>query len=327
MMISASLTRRTVLGGAVTLMASGAMGAVPAPDGRGPFVFAYFRADDRVDQASGLHLAVSHDGTRFEAVNGGEPMLRPQVGDNILRDPCLFRGPSPESPFHLVWTTGWRNTTIGHATSFDLVDWSVQQAVPVMADFPGAQNAWAPEGIWHPGLNAFVLFWSSSVPGKFSEALGTSKGGLNNRIFYTVTRDFRSFSPGKVLFDPGFPVIDATFLRGGDGRLHLVVKDERSHPLKKDIRIAGAASPTGPFGPLSPPLTDHWTEGPTAIWLAGRYRIYFDGYRAKQYGAIESADLTHWTPVHDLAMPTGARHGTVLPISWPLFVRLGRLSR
>lgn len=325
-MIPSDFTRRTVLGGLASTMASGALSAVPKPSGEGPFVFAYFRDDDEVDQASGLHLAVSHDGTDFQAVNGGKPMLRPQVGDGLLRDPCLFRGPTPESPFHLVWTTGWRGKTLGHATSFDLVDWSVQQAVSVMADFANAQNAWAPEGIWHPQLNAFVLFWSSSVPGKFSEALGTSKGGLNNRIFTTTTRDFQSFSPSRLLFDPGFTVIDATFLRGGDGRLHLLVKDERLHPLKKNIRIASAASPTGPFGSLSPPLTEHWTEGPTAIWLGDRYRIYFDCYRAKRYGAIESTNLVRWAPVRDLHMPAGARHGTVVPISWPLFLRLGRLS-
>jgi len=286
-------------------------------------VLAYFRDDKEVDQSSGLHLAVSHDGTRFEAVRGGASVLAPKVGDEkILRDPCLFRGPAPGSPYHLVWTTGWRGTTLGHATSHDLANWSAQQAFPVMQAFPGTVNVWAPEGIWHPGLKAFVLFWSSTVPGMFSDALGTSKGGLNNRIFYTVTRDFRSFAPTKVLFDPGFTVIDATFLRGGDGRLHLVVKDERLHPLKKNIRIASAASPTGPFGPLSDPLTEHWTEGPTAVWLGNRYRIYFDAYRAKRYGAIDSTDLEHWTPVTDLAMPVGARHGTVLPVPSRLASRL-----
>jgi hypothetical protein len=304
-------------------LASSAVAARAASKASTAFVFAYFRDDEQVDQASGLHLAVSHDGTRFEAVRGGASVLAPQVGDEkILRDPCLFRGPAPGSPYHLVWTTGWRGTTLGHATSHDLVSWSTQQAVPVMQAFPGTLNVWAPEGIWHPGLRAFVLFWSSTVPGMFSEALGTSKGGLNNRIFYTVTRDFRSFAPTKVLFDPGFTVIDATFLTGGDGRLHLVVKDERLHPLKKNIRNASAASPTGPFGALSDPVTEHWTEGPTAIWLGDRYRLYFDAYRAKRYGAIDSSDLEHWTPVTDLVMPVGARHGTVLPISPALASRL-----
>jgi hypothetical protein len=309
-------------------LASSAVAARAASVAPPAFVFAYFRDDKQVDQTNGLHLAVSRDGTRFEAVRGGASVLAPEVGDEkIMRDPCLFRGPTSGSPYHLVWTTGWRGTTLGHATSNDLTTWSAQQAVPVMQSFRGTLNVWAPEGIWHPGLKAFVLFWSSTVPGMFSDALGTSKGGLNNRIFYTVTRDFRSFSPTKLLFDPGFTVIDATFLTGGDGRLHLVVKDERLQPLKKNIRIAGAASRTGPFGPLSDPVTDHWTEGPTAIWLGDRYRIYFDAYRAKRYGAIDSADLEHWTPVSDLAMPAGARHGTVLSIPSALAARLGDLPR
>lgn len=326
-MTGPDFSRRVFLAGLGSITAAQGLAAVRKPGGSGPFVFAYFRADDEEDQSSGLRLAVSCDGTRFESVAGGRSLLQPQVGEQkILRDPCLFRGPAPGAPFHLVWTTGWRGTTLGHATSLDLMTWSPQQAVPVMADFPGTMNVWAPEGIWHPGLKSFVLFWSSTVPALFPKVSSRPRDGLDNRIFYTTTRDFRSFSRAKVLLDPGFNVIDATFLTGRGGRLHLVVKDERLDPLEKCLRIASAASPTGPFGPLSEALTEHWTEGPTALWLGDRYRIYFDAYRAKRYGAIDSVDLRQWTPVTDLRMPIGARHGTVLPIPPSLMTRLGSAS-
>ena len=76
-----------------------------------------------------------------------EACLKPEVGESkLMRDPCLLRG--PDGTVHMVWTTAWNGYTIGYAHSQDLVNWSSQKAVPVMAHEPAALNCWAPEVFW-----------------------------------------------------------------------------------------------------------------------------------------------------------------------------------
>src|SRR5690606_8218599 len=119
-------------------------------------------------------------------------------------------------------------------------------------------------------------------------------------------------------YDPGFSVIDATFLRRGDGSLYWIIKDETRHPPRKHLRLAPAASERGPFGELSPPFTPEgvWVEGPTAIEINGAVVVYFDAYIEKRYGALSSTDLVTWEDVSDRielpfeGTPERVRHGT-----------------
>ncbi|WP_240499915.1 glycoside hydrolase family 43 protein [Sphingomonas montana] len=275
-------------------------------------LFAYF-SGVRGDPA-GLRLARSTDGLRFDPVLGGRVLLSPTVGESrLLRDPFLTPGPRSGDPWHLLWTTGWTGVTLGHATSHDLIHWSPQRAIPVMATIPGTRNVWAPEMIWDARAGHFMLFWSSTVTGRFPETAGTSEDAYNHRLWYATTRDFVTISPPELLWDPGFSVIDATFTTDRAGGLHLIVKDETLTPERKHLRIARAASPTGPFGALSPAFTPAWVEGPTAIRTGGWTYVYYDRYRDGGWGAARSRDLVTWQDVSDrIVMPRSARHGTVV---------------
>ena len=109
-------------------------------------------------------------------------------------------------------------------------------------------------------------------------------------------------------------MIDATLLPA-NGRFHLIFKDETVKPTKKHLRIAVADNPEGPFGPPGPPFTRAWVEGPTSLRLGEKYIVYFDCYRDKHYGAVQSGDLVHWEDVTDrLSLPAGVRHGTALAV-------------
>jgi predicted GH43/DUF377 family glycosyl hydrolase len=277
------------------------------------YLYSYFTDKN---QAAGLRLAVSKDGLSFEALRDGAVFLKPGVGESgLMRDPCLFRSPQSKAPFHLVWTTSWHGQTIGYASSHDLIEWTPQRAIPVMQAFPGTRHTWAPEGIWDARHRQFVIFWSSTVTDMFSDKEGTSENDLNPRIFFTTTRDFQSFTPTRVLFDPGFQVIDASFLAGPGSALTLLFKDERKNPVKKNLRIAHAGSATGPFtvDPKPISLPDSWLEGPTGIWTGSEYRVYGDAYIRKQMMMFTSRDLSTWaeTPV---STPPGMRHGTIIRV-------------
>ena len=294
-------------------------GEAPASD---VFVFSYF-----LGNGDGLHWARSEDGLNWTAVGGGRSFLTPVVGENrLMRDPCVARG--PDGIFRLVWTTSWAGHTIGYASSPDLLHWSEEKAIPVMAREPTAENSWAPEVIYDPVHRDYLIFWATSIPGRFPGTDATGHVGsdhkeLNHRIYSTTTTDFQAFTSTKLFFDPGFSVIDATILPA-NGQFHLIFKDETRFPVaKKDLRLATSTRIDGPYTAISAPFTDHWVEGPTAIKIGDDYVVYFDCYTRERYGAVRSRDLKTWEDASaQLVMPKGARHGTVLKVPGSLIANL-----
>lgn len=274
------------------------------------FLFTYFTGNG----ADGLHLAWSEDGYRWTPLGEGWSYLTPAVGkDRLMRDPCVLRG--PDGTFHLVWTTGWWDNGIGHASTKDFLTWSEQQSIPVMAHEPTVRNSWAPELAWDAKREQFVIFWASTIPGRFPESAGSSEDGLNHRIYCTTTKDWKTFTPTRVFVDPGFSVIDATFLPGAGGAVRMIVKDETRTPPKKHLRLAAADDFEGPWREFAAPFTRDWVEGPTAIRVGDDLLVYFDVYREKHYGAMRSRDGEHWEDVTDrIAVPAGARHGTMIAV-------------
>ncbi|HEX2851726.1 MAG TPA: glycoside hydrolase family 43 protein [Opitutaceae bacterium] len=288
------------------------------------YLFAYFYHDR---EAEGLRLAWSRDGYAFEMLNGGATCLRPTAGENkILRDPCLFRG--ADGTFHLVWTTGWTGKTIGYASSKDLVRWSEQKTIPVMAHEPEAQNCWAPELTWDPAKQHYVIFWSTTILGRFpATAMSNKRPERNHRIYATTTKDFATFTPTKLMYDGGFNVIDANLLQNGREWL-MFVKNETVQPqTEKNIRLIHGKTPEGPWGEPSPKITGaYWAEGPSAMKVGDEWRVYFDKHMLNAIGLVTSRDLKTWTDVSDkVTFPKDARHGTVLPV--PRDIVLGLLTR
>ena len=282
-----------------------------AADTNAVFLFSFFREPNG---QAGLCLATSKDGLKWTELNApnGKSFLVPQVGGKLMRDPSLQRG--PDGVFHLVWTTSWgRPPVFGYASSADLIHWSEERAIPVMEEDPSAKNVWAPELFYDAKKAQWLIFWATTIPGKFPET--ENSGDNNHRIYYVATKDFTNFSPTKLLFDGGFNVIDATMLAEG-GKYYLIVKDETKNPVKKNLRIAVGDAAEGPFGPAGAAISTNWVEGPSAIKLGGEYYIYFDHYQgSKYYGAIKSADLKVWQDISpSVFLPKGIRHGTVLSV-------------
>lgn len=273
------------------------------------YLFSYFVGNGE----DGLHLAWSREGYEWKPLKGGASLLKPEVGESkLMRDPCIARG--PDGTFHMVWTTSWNGRTIGYASSRDLVTWSAQRAIPVMDSEPACLNCWAPEVFWDNSSNQFLVFWASTLTNRFLETAGRSEGKYNHRIYSTTTRDFGSFTPSKLFFDPGYNVIDATLL-AARGQYHLVFKDETVNPVRKHLRIATSGSASGPFGEIGPPFTRAWVEGPTCLKVGDDYLVYYDCYRDRSYGAMKSRDLKSWEDVTPrLRMPKPFSHGTAFAV-------------
>src|SRR5689334_18235818 len=117
----------------------------------------------------------------------------------------------------MVWTVSWADRGIGYATSPDLIHWSEQKYIPVMEDEPDALNAWAPEITYDVDHRKYLLYWASTIKGRFPQKDTSAEGKkYNHRIYYTTTKNFKKFDKTKVLYDPGFSVIDATIKQDGD---------------------------------------------------------------------------------------------------------------
>jgi hypothetical protein len=288
------------------------------------YLFTYFTKNGE----DGLHLAWSADGYKWERLNDGKSYLAPKVGQSkLMRDPCVTRG--PDGTYHLVWTSGWNENNIGHASTRDFLTWSDEQEIPVMAHEPTVRNSWAPEIHWDAKRSEFIIFWASTIPGKFPATAGSSESEYNHRMYFTTTKDFATFAPTKLFYDPGFSVIDATFLHAGD-RHYLIVKDETRNPPKKYLQIAECDDLQGPFRNLSPSFTPPglWVEGPTAIKIGDEVLVYFDAYIEKHYGALRSRDMKTWENVTDRMTfpdektPVRMRHGTVIEVPPALIAKL-----
>ena len=135
-----------------------------------------------------------------------------------------------------------------------------------------------------------------------------------------MTADFERLAPAKLLYDPGFNVIDATTVQDGK-QFVMFLKDETRHPPAKNLRVATAQALTGPYGPPSRPITGkYWAEGPSAIKLDNKWFVYFDRYTEGRYGLVTSKDLVRWDDESDkVRFPADHRHGSVLRVSREVF--------
>lgn len=275
------------------------------------YLFAYFKDNGQ----DGLHLAYSNDGYRYQSLKSDSSFLTPSAGkDKLMRDPCIIRG--ADGKFHMVWTVSWNEKGIGYASSTDLVHWSEQQTVPVMEHEPNARNCWAPEIFYDSRTKEYLIYWATTIKGQYPETQDKAENAYNHRLYYVTTKDFKTYTPAKLLYEPGFNVIDATIQQ--DGKQYVMfLKDETRTPPQKNLRVAFSKSLTGPYTKAGSPITgNYWAEGPTVTKADGQWLVYFDKYTEHAYGAVTSKDLQTWTDVSDkISFPKGTRHGTVLVIS------------
>ena len=280
------------------------------------FLFTSFRRNGE----TGVHLALSNDGKKWSPLKSDQPWITPEHAGMLMRDPFLTQG--PDGTWHMLWTWGWTRKEaggklkIGYSRSRDLITWTPQREIPIFENEPTARNAWAPEAAWDSERKEWVVFWSTTIPGRFPDTEGTGDSGYNHRLYATTTKDWTTFSPARLWFDPGFNCIDATLVRDGK-RWIMVFKDERKTPLQKRLRLAFADSPRGPWRDIGEPFTQDWVEGPSAIKIGDEWWIYFDHYgKPQHYTGVRTRDWKQFENLTgEVQFPAGQRHGTVVRIT------------
>lgn len=268
-----------------------------------------------------LHIALSTDGRHWTPLNENKP-----IWEQHMRDPYVRRG--PDGLWRLLATGGGGGNDrakVGpsclYATSKDLIHWQVEGTLPLMKDARNdtgalARNIWAPEWFYDTKTKEYLLFWSSS----FQDA-----GWKQSRLWYCRTRDWKTFTPARVLFDPPYSVIDGTLLEH-QGTYYLYHKEEEFGARtgeRRGIRVATSKRLEGPYRIIEGPLNQGQiapviTEGPTVMkdpvkpgWL-----LLYDFPMANGFGASYSPDLLLWTVAEDVRFPPEARHGTATLLTY-----------
>ncbi|HMP91648.1 MAG TPA: glycosyl hydrolase, partial [Phnomibacter sp.] len=159
------------------------------------YLFCYFKQNGK----DGLHLAYSLNGYHYKPLNKDRSLLTPVLSkDSLMRDPCIIRG--QDGRFHMVWTVSWNDRGIGYASSADLLQWSPQQYLPVMQHQDSALNCWAPEITYDNRRRRYLIYWATTIAGKYKEGSATGDGPYNHRMYYVTTKNFRRFSKTKLLY-------------------------------------------------------------------------------------------------------------------------------
>jgi hypothetical protein len=284
------------------------------------YLMAYFRSGpNQTEMSRRLHYAYSRDGLRWEALNGNEAVWETPVGGRIIRDPFMAKGPDGE--YHLVHTmhsnpgSPYKGKQIGYARSKDLITFTDAKALMVMGNLPGTFNCWAPEWNWDEEQGAYMIHWSSTL---------NSDKPNDNRIYKTYTKDWETFTPAELLFDPGYSVIDSNITQH-EGRYYLFFKDEAIRPMRNRLAVSDKLG--GGYGDISDHLTPNVTEGAEVLKLAGeeRWYLYYDYWAAGKYGVMESRDMLNWSeeiPQEEISFPFQRRHGCFLHVTEEELARL-----
>jgi hypothetical protein len=252
----------------------------------------------------GLRLLYSFDGKQWTDFD--TTFLKPEVGQQkVMRDPSITQG--PDKVYRLVWTSSWKGDLgFGYASSKDLIHWSKQAFLPVMAHDTSTVNVWAPEIFYDKATQQYLIVWASTVPFKFAKGIEDEYN--NHRLYYTATKDFKTFTKAAIFYDPGYSVIDATIVCRGKSDYVLVFKDN-TRP-ERDIKVAFGKTALGPWVDASKALTPHFTEGPSATKVGEEWLIYFDDYKQGRYPAIQTKDFKTFQDAQ-VQVPTGHKHGTI----------------
>ncbi|MBQ4915982.1 hypothetical protein J8L85_16125 [Maribacter sp. MMG018] len=294
------------------------------------FLFGYFYGYER--QNEGLHLAVSKDGLQWVSVKNDSSVFHPGFGA-FFRDPMFKRDPKNPDLIHMVWSTG-NNDSFGISSTYDLLNWFDTKEVRINKDVEGVYNTWAPELFWDEDTQQWMVYWGSSIQGKFVETSKLSPNPrANNRMYYSLSDDLENWSQPILLQDFGFPSVDCYIYKLPDnhpkGKYIEFVKHIVQPGKLAAIREAYSYSLTGPYVLTESYITGKYkfSEGPNLIKIGEYYYLYVDLSREHRMAVFRTKEIGmgKWEDLTDTAsFPNEAKHGSIIRISKDMYDKLNK---
>ena len=297
------------------------------------YLFAYFTGN--TVNGENIYFATSQDGFNYDELNGGEYVLTSEKGEKGLRDPYIMRSHEGDK-FYMIATdlSIGRNGDWGRAQnagsqaimvweSTDLINWSKQRMVTI-TDSIDAGCTWAPEAYYDEITGEYVVFWASKI---------ADDNYSLQRIYYSKTRDFNTFTKPQVWIDrKTASTIDTTVVAGNDGYLYRISKNEGNATLEDGTKVTGstvymerAKSLFGTWTKVESPSLEKigGVEGPTSFKLNSddadedTWCLLLDHFGGKGYAPVVTTDLAkgEFKVPAKYNLPKAPRHGTVLNIT------------
>lgn len=292
------------------------------------YVFAYFAGDGAGEQ---IFLATSRDGMNWEELNSGEPVLKSEMGTTGLRDPYILRSPEGDK-FYLVatdlsialanWNWGAVQRSGSQALmvweSDDLINWTNQRMAVVSAKIE-AGCTWAPEVFYDDTTGEYILFWSSLVKEHNYD---------KHRVYYVKTRDFYTFTDPQIWIENEFSTIDATVIKGDDGKYYRFCKNEANGAkyIYEEVADDTLLGKWQGVGWTDTPKKIGGGEGPCCFRIndddretvGANYCLLIDDFGGVRYYPMLTDDLAsgEFVDAKDKAnLPKKPCHGTVMNIT------------
>lgn len=185
------------------------------------YLFAHFK-EKLTPDGEQVYFSVSKDGYNFEMLNGGEPVLTSTMGEKGCRDIEVVR--LKTGGFIIITTdlcivnrmdenynVDWKKINSSGSKCFcawrtpDLINFSEQELLPVGR--PDLGCMWAPEVIYDDDNEEYVIHWGST--NSFDDF-------RHMIIFYSTTKDFKTFSEPKPFFFKNNEILDTHITKIGD---------------------------------------------------------------------------------------------------------------
>ena len=298
----------------------------------GAYLFAYFRNDAKSTNGENIFYAVSKDGYNYESLNGGVPVASASQGTGHSRDPYIMKAQDgAEYKYYMVatdanTTNNYNNTGLHTWGSKDLITWD-ELANPQFATDKGGGSktitnmCWAPEAIWDPVEGKYMVYFASHE--------ADSAANESAKIYYSYTADFRTFSEKKVLFDPGYGVIDADITPYGNGYVMLYKKEASSGTGAKKVwyTFKTGKSPSNSDGEydaanakIFESVSNTVAEGPEVFPISGTssYGVLVDYFSDGGFGFSYTSDFESYSKIsadNCSINHLNPSHGCIIPIS------------
>ncbi|WP_020524921.1 glycoside hydrolase family 43 protein [Catelliglobosispora koreensis] len=295
------------------------------------YLMAHFTGESALGEQ--IYLAHSRDGLHWNDLNNGAPVLLSTLGTRGVRDPALVRSPAGDrywivaTDLRIASGTSWDDAANRGSKSLvvwesqDLVNWSAPRLIAVADAISGAGNAWAPEAIYNPATNDYVVYWATNSP---------LNGVTKHRIWYVRTSDFRSFTAPQLFIQRSGSqgIIDTQIVEvpGSVGGYRYYRASADGH-----ITIEGANTVLGTWttignlshmGISNGATGGNVVEGPMWAQFNGRneWNLWLDQFATgRGYMPITSANLgstQNFRTRTDYSMGTNRkRHGSILNLT------------
>ena len=310
------------------------------------YLFVHFTGNEAAASHEQTYFSISEDGLNWTDLNNNQAVLTSNIGESGLRDHFIARAPEGDKYYMIAtdlsiyhnggnWPGAGGSGSHGIVVweSTDLVNWSEPWIAEIAPENAGC--TWAPEFIYDDTTGEYVVYWSATSI-ELDEEGNIAQEYENHAIYYSKTRDFRTFTD-PVLYHAGgtdangkrIKVIDSTMIEN-DGKYYRYTKNESRGIIEIDV----ADSVLGTFTPIESvdlstnlPAAQGAVEGPIIFKLneksaegEDQWCLMVDRFaRGQGYYPLITTDLSsgEFTMLDDsqYSMPSKYRHGYVMPLT------------